>query len=125
MTVIQLRVEELSNVQLDAMVAHVEGWTTRTRSERNGEAWNMVCWLYDEANGYGVKRFQPSTDWADGGPIIEREQVSLHPPTETSDWGAVGPASLTVTRMSGPTPLVAAMRAFLAARVGETVELPI
>lgn len=133
MTVVQYKVHELTGALLDAVVAHVGGGLTpRMRSElvvgtagADGRpVFKTVCWLYDEVSGYGVARFRPSSDWADGGPIIEREKISLHPPTDTAEWEAVGPATPTTERVSGPTPLVAAMRAFLAARVGDTVELP-
>lgn len=68
--------------------------------------------------------FEPSEDWSDGGPIIEREHISLHPPIDTTQWGAVGPPSHTLDFMTGPTPLIAAMRAYVASKFGEEIDLP-
>ena len=68
-----------------------------------------------------------STDWADGGPIIEREEIALEPMTD-SDYGdgwlatrVEGPA---VCMEFGPTPLVAAMRCYVASHLGDEVEVP-
>lgn len=56
-------------------------------------------------------RYSPSTDWSQGGPIIEREGLSVVVGgTEASPWiaGHYSPAG--VQTVGGPTPLVAAMR---------------
>jgi hypothetical protein len=65
--------------------------------------------------------FEPSTDWARGGPIIEREKLSVvmqqgMPPI----WSANCPRAL--FRSQGPTPLIAAMRCFVASRLGDEVD---
>ena len=65
--------------------------------------------------------FRPSTDWFDGGPIIERERVTLDT-RAGGGWFATAAQKTVVAH--GPTPLVAAMRAFLYDKRGETVELP-
>lgn len=70
-----------------------------------------------------------SREWGHGGPIIERERIELAPRTANEGWWAALPGrdkSLTVSRMSlvvmsGPTPLIAAMRCLLASKFGETV----
>ena len=69
-----------------------------------------------------------STDWAQGGPIIEREKIELkylgydNPPY----WGAIKfhPASYDRKGAVGPTPLIAAMRCYVASKLGEIVEVP-
>ena len=72
--------------------------------------------------------FEPSTDWAQGGPIIERIkgfqfkhwlesnresqcQAEIH--NYDGDWIAFG-----------PTPLIAAMRCYVASRLGDNVSIP-
>jgi hypothetical protein len=76
-----------------------------------------------DANEYGPK-FKPSTDWADGGPIIEQEKIALIPPNERIDeWEAVHPDRMH-NEQYNPTPLVAAMRCFVASRLGDEVEIP-
>lgn len=74
------------------------------------------------------REFQPSTNWSQGGPIIEREKIELkhlgydNPPY----WGAwkFSPSKYERKGAIGPTPLIAAMRAFVASRLGDEVDVP-
>ena len=67
--------------------------------------------------------YTPSTNWAQGGPIIEREWVDLHCVND-SLWEAECPANGGLAMQKGPTPLVAAMRCYVASKLGDTVEIP-
>ena len=74
-------------------------------------------------------RFNPSTNWAQGGPIIEREKIALIYYMGTNEWLAEGPAvseewGPTVSEEWGPTPLIAAMRCYVASKLGDTIDLP-
>jgi hypothetical protein len=80
-----------------------------------------------------VGEFTPSTNWAEAGPIIEREKISLLDQSTQTDWvtppliwfAAVGDISDDeVLGYRGPTPLVAAMRCFVASRLGDEIEVP-
>jgi hypothetical protein len=63
-----------------------------------------------------------STDWSQGGPIIERVKIELHNRTDPVDsWSAF--AELQVYGV-GPTPLIAAMRCYVASMLGDNVEIP-
>ncbi len=62
--------------------------------------------------------FSPSTDWSQGGPIIERESIYLMKVGITQWRADCGPA------VTGPTPLIAAMRAFVTSELGDAVEIP-
>jgi hypothetical protein len=68
--------------------------------------------------------FNPSTDWSQGGPIIEREKIRLDTTWNFEDgyWSArmdtVGGWWL------GDTPLIAAMRCYVASQLGDEVEVP-
>jgi hypothetical protein len=73
-------------------------------------------WLY----------WTPSTDWAQGGPIIEREKIDVM-------WAVTDGAQHSQCRVHdgrrpdsyyGPTPLIAAMRCYVASKLGDEVELP-
>jgi hypothetical protein len=74
--------------------------------------------------------FNPSDNWAQGGEIIEQEEISIKhvvPAMRDSIWQAF--PSLTAKGAGGkwgvgPTPLVAAMRCYVATRLGEDIELP-
>ena len=78
--------------------------------------------------------YSPSTNWTQGGPIIERERIKVAPNLGGSWHGqirhekehpAVPYKVLTGwTNKHGPTPLIAAMRCFCASKLGEEVELP-
>ena len=62
-----------------------------------------------------------STDWDEGGPIIERGAISLTQFSDYPKWTAKHPESLCI---DGPTPLIAAMRCYVASKLGDTVEIP-
>ena len=63
--------------------------------------------------------FTPSTNWAQGGPIIEREGIAVREVLKGS-WVA----DLEVGFEEGPTPLIAAMRCYVASQLGDEVEIP-
>jgi hypothetical protein len=73
-----------------------------------------------------------STDWSQGGPIIERENIATGlVPTEAGspkDWCAYSYRDAEFCRESkrsyGPTPLIAAMRCYVASKLGDEVEVP-
>lgn len=74
-------------------------------------------------------RFNPSTNWAQGGPIIEREGLSMRysPKDARGKWYAVqGPNRFLSPDFegSGPAPLIAAMRCYVASKLGDEIEVP-
>jgi hypothetical protein len=79
-----------------------------------------------------VKSLRYSRSWRDGGRIIERERIDVSAPDEFSDderWfagiyhGSARHATPRCCEMRGDTPLIAAMRAYVAHKLGEEVEL--
>lgn len=68
-----------------------------------------------------VAYFSPSSNWEDGGPIIEREGMSI----DKGAWlGTEHPWQANAAHgyiEYGPTPLVAAMRAYVASKFGDEV----
>jgi Protein of unknown function (DUF2591) len=62
--------------------------------------------------------FGPSTNWAQGGLIIDREEIALG-----KSWGC-WKAFTETAEGQGPTPLIAAMRCFVASKLGEVVDIP-
>jgi hypothetical protein len=71
--------------------------------------------------------FTPSIDWAQGGPIIEREWLDVTPwPNESDEdlrWQCKQHDSIDCVAF-GPTPLIAAMRCYVASKLGDEVEVP-
>lgn len=74
----------------------------------------------------GFVQHKPSTDWAQGGPIIEREGIGTAKAENDEDWIAMRKYNLARDDLywCGPTPLVAAMRCFVASKLGDEVDIP-
>jgi hypothetical protein len=71
----------------------------------------------------------PSTLWIQGGPIIEREEISISRECASGriEWAAWTPAPIRDDAEAfgyGPTPLIAAMRCYVASRFGDEVDVP-
>ena len=67
--------------------------------------------------------YTPSTDWAQGGLIIEREFIKVDP--RKGQWEATIWNEAAIQNPAyGPTPLIAAMRCYVASKLGDTVEVP-
>jgi hypothetical protein len=64
--------------------------------------------------------WNPSTDWAQGGPIIERDEIDIAYCNPAAGWSATGFRN---TKF-GPTPLIAAMRCYVASKLGDDIEIP-
>lgn len=71
--------------------------------------------------------WHPSTNWSQGGPIMERENVSVQPGNEWPlKWIAykggrvAGPSFY----QHGDTPLISAMRCYVASKMGDEIEIP-
>lgn len=74
-----------------------------------------------QKGGLNSYRFEPSTDWSVGGPIIEREKIELRCYTDGSLW--YGDKNMEHCG-SGPTALIAAMRCYVNSKLGDEVEIP-
>ena len=64
-----------------------------------------------------------STNWAKGGPIIEREGINI---IQSGSWFAEMDADHSggVIHAEGDTPLIAAMRCYVASKLGDEVDVP-
>lgn len=62
--------------------------------------------------------------WEWGGPIIERELLALRQITLAQELVWVASAYLVKRHGYGPTPLIAAMRCFVASKLGDEVDVP-
>jgi hypothetical protein len=72
-----------------------------------------------QRGGSSIER-RYSTDWSQGGPIIEREKIDVLYEHDLR-WVAVPQKGI---ESYGPTPLIAAMRCYVASKLGDTVEIP-
>jgi hypothetical protein len=65
-----------------------------------------------------------STDWSYGGPIIEREKIATQPLRGNWFAGVGSGPNRSSWSAHGPTPLIAAMRCYVASKLGDEVEVP-
>lgn len=102
-----MKVSELSGFALDWAVAKCEGEEVRLIKGQLETLWTD--------NGY-----KPSTNWSQGGPIIERERIDVYG-FDGEQWGAEDNFR---SRQYGDTPLIAAMRCYVASKLGEEITVP-
>jgi len=104
-----MRVFDLQGAALDWAVAKCEG----------------IIWEQGDLDAceYGPG-FKPSTDWAQGGPIIEREKIEWRWMDGRKSYGAEKPSQYRTFLMDGPSILIAAMRCYVASKLGYMIELP-
>lgn len=69
---------------------------------------------------YYDKTYQFSTCWADGGPIIEMEGMSIM--CHGDSWTVANLSGVSLEE--GSTPLIAAMRCYVASKLGDEIEIP-
>jgi hypothetical protein len=101
-----MKTSELTGAALDWAVAKCEGL------------------LHDD--GTASDYWQPSELWEQGGPIIDhhidqltRARINL----TTVEWEAVAQGNDQCTA-TGPTSLIAAMRCYVASKLGDEIEIP-
>ena len=107
-----VKTNEITVAALDWAVAKCEGVGIGTRG--------FVIYYHEGEPAM----WQPSTDWAQGGPIIEREAITVSQgsPVHGLEWMACDAGSTHVQH--GPTYLIAAMRCYVASKLGDTVKIP-
>lgn len=109
----KIKTSELTGVALDWAVAKCEDESVRVAGGRVRFA------LSQFTNDYDL--YSPSTDWAQGGPIIEREHIAVW-------WDGVWHAKYDGGRpdqvQDAWTPLIAAMRALVQRKLGDEIDIP-
>jgi len=138
----QVAVESATGVVLNWMVAQCEGFpSTIWHSVPMPEDYTCHCGLYVHPAHRNWKaihiedcpeQYRYSTDWAQGGPIIDREIHNLFKWNQIEPgpeiWCAVHnhktPEGIYALQMDGPTMLIAAMRCYVLAKLGPLVEVP-
>lgn len=125
----KVKVSELSGAALDWAVAICCGEVTDFESDGITYGFKLNGKTKVLAAGWAPSMsWQPSTDWAQGGPIIEREAQNLFKHNGGTSWCAavnVPRDSYTaIVTADGPTPLIAAMRCYVASKLGDEVEIP-
>ena len=111
------KVSDLSGVALDWAVAKCDGYHATIKPTE-------IIYTHPTGEWHHNGNWKPSVSWVQGGPIIERERISVladHPDVE-GPWLAEDDDG--VIHEFGQTPLVAAMRCFVASKIGDEVDVP-
>ena len=119
-----MKVTELQGPALDWAVAKCEG------IELMGGRYNRLLVEGHMSRGQEMMApYTPSNNWAQGGPIIEREGINLDNISyaKNPNWSAWTPApdrESGEAQAYGSTPLIAAMRCYIAHKLGDEIEIP-
>jgi hypothetical protein len=115
-----MKTAELSGAALDWAVANIE-------LTGHDDYTNVLMVTVGDDNDW---KYTPSTDWAQGGAIIEREWISVSKPVNSLTWVATmhyqneDTDDVMWMEETGTTPLIAAMRCYVASKLGDEVEIP-
>ena len=120
---IKLKTSELTGAALDWAVAKCEG---RKPSCYTGILRATAHPDFPDSPPIFGPELNYSTDWAQGGPIIERERISIEDCQDGAGlyWEATRIEPPAVSEARGPTPLIAVMRCYVASKLGDEVEVP-
>lgn len=106
-------VSELTGPALDWAVAQCE---------------DVSWWQFQSCQQFEEHAYQYSSNWLAGGPIIEREGITVdcvRCDRHIDSWAAALPTPRKLACVEGvSTPLVAAMRCYCCAKLGDEVEIP-
>ena len=136
MSMIEVKTAELSGPALDWAVGIATGGEQKPyQFADNIYAPFWEAWVFPD--GYACSRWSPSTDWSQGGPLIEKYRVTIGAPDLMNSglWEAFigayaqvdscGVADLFGSHEGfGDSPLIAACRAIVAATLGDPVSVP-
>lgn len=130
-----IKTSDLAGAALDWAVAQCEGEPIRFDPMAIGaDSIGPQYWIWDERRGVGAYRFlriggtyNPSRNWTLAGPIIERECIVFLDSSSVDFWDAryTKTSSACPVNMRGPTPLVASMRCYVGAKLGDVVDVPL
>jgi hypothetical protein len=135
----RVKVSEATNTQLDWMVAkalgRIDAGTVKLYLDWSGRATHsrISLRIHPLPDVYYESLYEPTFDWAQGGPIIDKmftQGLRLH----NNEYGvnmhlrsmivASLPGDIHDGFYFGPTPLIAAMRCYVASKLGDEVEVP-
>lgn len=121
----KIKTSELTGAALDWAVAKCDGLKI---------TYDSIAYWTDKPIGPQWKAagkrcgYSPSTDWSQGGPIIESERIQVFPHNGAIEWCGVAHVQregyIELLTQDGPTPLIAAMRCFVASKLGDEVDIP-
>jgi hypothetical protein len=118
-----VKLNDLTLPQLNFAVAVCEGYITA-----EGVLLPAADLMFDVKTADALaQKFRPSMDWEHGGPIIERDGITVGPHTTSPFIAHYGPSVITQpwrNRSVGSTHLVAAMRCYVESKLGTEIDIP-
>jgi hypothetical protein len=110
-----MKTSELIGPDLDWAVAKAKGVRLSALQDHG----HFEVHFADENGG---EIYSPSTDWAQGGPIIEREKIATV--YRAGEYWLSYTFDGAEFEGIGPTPLVAAMRCYVSSKLGNEIDVP-
>lgn len=130
-SMVTLNVAVLEGAVLDWAVGSIEGETDNLLTVfRQGDYVGKPVERETEYDSGQYEWWSPTRSWAQGGVILEREEISVAKVGRTEEDAMAPHPDCWVAHIDGnyclrgPTPLIAAMRTFVRSRRGPTIELP-
>ena len=117
----KIKTNELEGAALDWAVAKAVGHGVSATVYYSGlNQYGRV----ESSRAIDLGEYSPSANWSQGGPLIERYEIALSP--EQFGWEAAvyDGGNMNPVDGQGKTPLVAACRAIVAAKLGYAVDVP-
>lgn len=132
-----MKTADLTGAELDYWVAKAEGVDAVFSDPHPDGSRTCVTYYSRDHDGHlDGRSYCPSAHWSDGGPIIDSDQIATV--MLENEWrafsvvkGSMGSGNDPDYRLfevtpedataSGPTPLIAAMRAYVASKFGDEV----
>ena len=130
-----MKTNELTGVALDWAVAKAEGLLEPKEFFGKMVApvvLDMEYWSDGEPmvrlnpcpDVYYRAEYDPSTDWKHGGPIVESEIAKIERFSDALWEATAYTKNAQDIVQDGPTPLIAAMRCYVASKLGDDIEIP-
>jgi hypothetical protein len=114
----KIKTSELQGAALDWAVAKCEGMIIEIRP---AGTCGRPLYVLAAKEGYTPWTWEPSTNWSYAGPIIEREGLCLNYDPFSKRWNC---STKVLDSYQAETPLIAAMRCYVASKLGDEVEIP-
>lgn len=136
MKTVEVKVSELQGAALDWAVAVADGvqptlWDVccgNGVTNGNPSEPPECCCNPEVQVAIGFGRWSPSTDWSQGGTLIEKYSVSIGAHVAGIVNACVGidviPCGRAASSQGGPAHLIAACRAIVAVKIGDVVSVP-
>lgn len=117
----KIKTSELTGAALDWAVAIAAKMTAEIQPA--GKCGRPLYVLAAE-QGYTPWIWNPSESWHQGGPIIERERISIRQWTNVPVVHSYMPQDDAPWSEDGTSPLIAAMRCYVVSKLGDEVDVP-